>query len=121
MYRTNKFLTLFVLVALLVSACQPIVAPGSETAPTAGKAYLPRFEPAECSYPIPEGDKIECGYLIVPEDRSQTGGPTIRVHVVNFKSRSDNPAPDPIFLLPGGSGSSRGLYLYLWTAAPSAR
>jgi len=27
MYRTNKFLTLFVLVALLVSACQPIVAP----------------------------------------------------------------------------------------------
>lgn len=118
MYRTNKFLTLFVLVALLVSACQPIVAPGSETAPTAGKAYLPRFEPAECSYPIPEGDKIECGYLIVPEDRSQTGGPTIRVHVVNFKSRSDNPAPDPIFLLPGGPGSSRGLYLYLWTAAP---
>ncbi|MCE7982084.1 MAG: alpha/beta fold hydrolase [Caldilinea sp. CFX5] len=118
MVRINSMFTILLLVALIVSACQPIQAPAPGALPEKVSTYTPRYEPADCPYEIPASEKVECGYLIVPEDRSQPDGPTIRVHVVNFKSRSDNPAPDPIFLLPGGPGSSRGLYLYLWTAAP---
>jgi len=46
MLRINKFLTLLVLVALLVSACQPIVAPGTmesglEVVPATGEGLRP--------------------------------------------------------------------------------
>jgi len=118
MLRVNHLFTILVLVTLLLSACQPIVAPTPGATPEKVGAYTPRYEPAECKYAIPEGEKVECGYLIVPEDRSHPEGPTIRMQVVNFKSKSANSLPDPIFLLPGGPASSRGLYLYLWTAAP---
>lgn len=120
MFRVNRTFTILLLVALLVSACQPIVAPAPSAAPAEAKGYTPRFELADCTYPIPEGEQVECGYLIVPEDRSQPDGPTIRVQVVNFKSRSANPEPDPIILVPGGPGAGRGIYIYLWTAAPVA-
>jgi pimeloyl-ACP methyl ester carboxylesterase len=118
MVRVNRLFIILLLVALILSACQPIQAPMPGALPEKVSTYTPRYEPADCPYEIPAGEKMECGYLIVPEDRSQPDGPTIRVQVMNFKSRSDNPAPDPIFLLPGGPGSSRGLYLFLWTAAP---
>jgi len=62
------------------------------------------FESAECRFEIPFGQTVECGYLTVPEDRSQPDGPTIRLHVAIFKSHSDSPAPDPIVYLEGGPG-----------------
>ena len=83
-------------------------------------AYTPRYEPAECKYPIPEGDNVECGYLTVPEDRSQPDGPTIRLHVVNFKSKSDTPKPDPIFVVHGGPGAAGGVIDWIWTSEPYA-
>lgn len=120
MFRTNRLFTLLLLVALVFSACQPIQAPASSVEPAQPAAYTPRYEPADCFYEIPEGEQVECGYLIVPEDRSQPDGPTIRVHVINFKSRSATPAPDPVILVPGGPGSGRLAYIYLWTATPIA-
>ena len=71
-----------------------------------GKAGVPGFESAECQFEIPPGQTVECGYLIVPEDRSQPDGPTIRLHVAIFRSHSDNPAPDPIVYLAGGPGEN---------------
>ena len=72
-------MTLLLLVALLLSACQPIQAPPSAAlAPNQG--YTPLYEPADCKYDIPEGDHIECGYLTVPEDRSQPEGRMIRLY-----------------------------------------
>ncbi len=68
---------------LLLAACQPIVAPTALEM----DAAVPRYEPAECKYATPEGDPVECGYLTVLEDRSQPDGPTIRLYVVNMKSR----------------------------------
>lgn len=120
MFRMNRLFTLLLLVALVFSACQPIQAPVSSAEPAPAKGYTPRYEPGDCFYEIPEGEQVECGYLIVPEDRSQPDGPTIKVHVVNFKSRSANPAPDPVILVPGGPGSGRLAYIYLWTATPIA-
>jgi pimeloyl-ACP methyl ester carboxylesterase len=69
-------------------------------------ADVPRFEPAACPFTVPTGAAVECGYLVVPEDRSQPQGRTIRLAVAILKSRSDDPAPDPVAYLEGGPGSS---------------
>lgn len=120
MVRPNRLFTILVLVALVFSACQPIQAPASSAEPAQAKGYTPRYEPAECKYEVPEGDQIECGYLTVPEDRSQPEGRMIRLYVVNFKSKSENPAPDPVILLHGGPGGPGAFMSYLWTATPTA-
>ena len=49
---------------------------------------------------------MECGYLTVPEDRSQSGGLTIRLHVGVFRTQSDDKAPDPVVYLAGGPGEN---------------
>ncbi|MCE7985205.1 MAG: alpha/beta fold hydrolase [Caldilinea sp. CFX5] len=118
MVRINRLFTLVMLAALIFSACQPIQAPTPSTAPAAAKGYTPRYEPAECKYPIPEGEQVACGYLTVPEDRSKPDGPTIRLHVVNFKSKSATPKPDPIFVVHGGPGASGAIIAALWTSDP---
>jgi pimeloyl-ACP methyl ester carboxylesterase len=64
-----------------------------------------KFEPAPVLFEVPFGKTVECGYLTIPEDHSQLGGPTIRLYVAIFKSQSINPAPDPVVYLAGGPGS----------------
>lgn len=79
----------------------------SPTAPPAIAAgTVPRYEPAACRFGNIEGHTVACGYLIVPEDRAQPGGRTIRLHVAVFKAESANPALDPIVYLDGGPGSN---------------
>ncbi len=68
--------------------------------------YTPVFETAECQFDEPAGYDLECGYLVVPEDRSQPEGAMIRLHVAVFKSFSPDPAPDPVVHLYGGPGGS---------------
>jgi pimeloyl-ACP methyl ester carboxylesterase len=75
--------------------------------PTSQPDYEPVFERTECftidlrdSLPN-SGYDLECGYLIVPEDRSLTEGRQVKMPVVIFHSQ--NPKPDPvIYLAPGG-------------------
>ena len=52
------------------------------------------YEKADCKFSIPNGMNIECGYLTVPEDRSQKNSPMIRLHVAIV--RTENPKPDPV-------------------------
>lgn len=70
----------------------------------------PRFEPSSCPFrPSPgmtEGKDIRCGYLVVPEDRSQPDGRHIRLAVAIIKSPSAAPRPDPVIDLAGGPGVS---------------
>jgi len=68
--------------------------------------WISPFKSADCPFDIPEGEHIECGYLVVPEDRSRPGGPTIQLAVAILKSHSANPAPDPVIFLAGGPGDS---------------
>jgi pimeloyl-ACP methyl ester carboxylesterase len=51
-----------------------------------------------------EGKHVRCGFLVVPEDRSQPQGPTIRLAVAIFKASSPHPDPDPVVVLGGGPG-----------------
>ncbi|MEM1328250.1 MAG: alpha/beta fold hydrolase [Bacteroidota bacterium] len=58
------------------------------------------------THKIPKGQDYTFGYLEVPENRKLTEGRTIKIPVYIFKSRSDNPKPDPIIYTVGGPGSS---------------
>ena len=67
---------------------------------------VPPFEKAECPFPVPIGYRIECGFVSVPEDRTQASSPLIKIGVARVHSTSDQPAPDPIFFLNGGPGGA---------------
>ncbi len=58
------------------------------------------------SVAMPSGNaEYEIGTLFVPERRDASGSRTIGVGFARFKATADTPAP-PIFMLPGGPGSS---------------
>lgn len=59
---------------------------------------------ANCEFDVPAGRDVECGWLEVPEDRSDLSKGTISLHVAVFSSESESPAPDPIVYLEGGPG-----------------
>lgn len=105
-----KKFTRIVWVAILVLASCTTPQPTTPTG-TPESADVPRFESADCWFDTPPGQTVECGYLIVPEDRSQPGGETIKLAVARFQSSRTNPKPDPIVYLEGGPGGSplRGL------------
>lgn len=69
-------------------------------------ATVPRFEPATC--PTIQGiawlTKADCGYLIVPEDRTRSDGRTIKLMVAKYSAPSSEKRPDPILYLEGGPG-----------------
>jgi pimeloyl-ACP methyl ester carboxylesterase len=54
-----------------------------------------------------EGQTVECGYLIVPEDRADPGSSDLRLAVAIFRHPDGHPEPDPILYLEGGPGASR--------------
>ena len=84
----------------LVVAPVPALAESSETQP------VPRYEPAPC--PTMKGAeslaKARCGYLVVPENRSQPNGRTIRLMVMTYPASSPEKRPDPVVYLAGGPG-----------------
>ncbi len=68
---------------------------------------VPRFEPADCpfdDYEIPSDERIDCGYLIVAEERGQAGSNTLQLAVAIIRTHSPEPARDPILYLEGGPG-----------------
>ncbi len=101
---TARLINLILLSAVVLAACAtptPVATPSPTAQPDA-----PRFEAADCPFDEPLGQDVECGYLIVPEDRAQPGGKTIKLAVARFRSNSAKPAPDPIVYLEGGPGGS---------------
>ncbi len=92
-------ITLALTTLLLVS-----VASGQQSA-VAGVPTVPRFEPAACpAIPVKALPNANCGYLVVPEDRSQPRGGTIRLIVAIIRARAARPKPDPVVYLAGGPG-----------------
>lgn len=92
----------FVLVYLII-----LFLCGCHSRPAATKS-APRFVPSN-KPPIsvdPEKTPYTFGYLEVPENRRKTDSRMIRLPVYIFKSRSKNPAPDPVLYTVGGPGSS---------------
>ncbi len=92
-----------------------VIGTAEPTPPPPG--YAPIFEQAACPFKLPpgqvEGRTVECGYLIVPEDRSDPASLTIRLAVAIFHPPGRAAEPDPIIYLMGGPGASALEFLYL--------
>lgn len=84
----------------------PSPTPDPDAEIRAESGYVPLFEPTHCRFARPEGFQPECGYLVVPEDRSKPDGAQVRLHVAIFRSRSNDPRPDPLIYLTGGGGGN---------------
>ncbi len=79
-------------------------------APTPVVETLPEtdafFEPDVCKIREPVGVIVQCGNLVVPENRTDPDSRRIKLHVMVFGTSSRNPEPDPLLYLAGGPGSS---------------
>lgn len=83
---------------------EPTTAPTAEPATPVAETTA-GFAEADCEFDVPSGREVTCGWLTVPEDRTDpTSDKTIRLHVAIFASDSRSPAPDPILYLEGGPG-----------------
>jgi pimeloyl-ACP methyl ester carboxylesterase len=94
--------------AVFVASVLVSIAPGASN-PAAQAAEVPRFEPGPCftdrlPAPIPALENAQCGYLVVPENRSQPNGTTIRLAVAIVPAIAAEPASDPLVHLTGGPG-----------------
>ena len=71
---------------------------------TATPNYTPGFESTPCNLKRPAQARVDCGFVIVPEDRSSDPSDTIRIAVALYHSTSNTPKSDPILYLSGGPG-----------------
>ena len=62
--------------------------------------------PSPCLVNVPDTRNIECGYLIVPADKSDPASSKLRLPYILMHSRNPNPEPDPIVFTTGGPGYS---------------
>lgn len=67
---------------------------------------VPRFVPGPCPVATPEDADVDCGDLVVAENRSDAITSTIRVPVAILLSQHPDSADDPIVFVPGGPGST---------------
>jgi pimeloyl-ACP methyl ester carboxylesterase len=108
---------ILVILIITLAACRPEPSPTLEPTPTSlptevPELAVPRFEPAECAFSPSFISYVDCGYLIVPEDRDRSDSPTIRLHVAVAHSLGRDPEPDPLIYLSGGPGSFALQWLY---------
>jgi pimeloyl-ACP methyl ester carboxylesterase len=122
MYCRRDWISLLVLCLAILACNLPTSAPpsiatathpsGQETilsvvpTPTPTFVYQPVFEAAPCAFPVPPGYSPDCGYLVIPENRTQVASPLIRLHVAIFRNLAGVPVADPVVHLAGGPGSS---------------
>jgi len=50
--------------------------------------------------------RVECGHIMVPENRDVPDGRRIEIHFVRARAVGAHPAPDPVFVLVGGPGEN---------------
>jgi hypothetical protein len=72
----------------------PTPTPSPTVEPTL--VYTPTFAKTGCRFTPPTGIVVTCGYVTVPEDRSNPHTKTIQLAVAVFHSTSPNPSPDPV-------------------------
>jgi pimeloyl-ACP methyl ester carboxylesterase len=80
--------------------------PLSRPTPSPAPTPLPRsyLQSVECRFQLPQGERIECWDLVVPESRQDSASADISLHVARIRSHGEAPQPDPVVLLAGGPG-----------------
>lgn len=112
--RTLALIGALALTAALGTACTADADPSpSSSASPAAPEYVASYEESPCPDPnVPGfptmdlGPEYTCGYLTVPETRSDPAGPTVRIAVTTVPAQSATPAADPIVYLDGGPGGA---------------
>ncbi len=103
--------------SLLIAGCMgpsvnPTPAPSRTPVPTRipGPGVLGTFEPAPCPFALPEdyvqGRNVDCGYLVVPENRERGATRPIRLAVAVFHPEGGATRSDAVLYLSGGPGGS---------------
>jgi pimeloyl-ACP methyl ester carboxylesterase len=71
------------------------------------------FEPSACPQGLPAGIRVDCGFLVVPENRRDNDegrfwspGKTIRIAVAVSRASSGVALPDPIVFVQGGPSAA---------------
>lgn len=85
----------FVLICLLVFVM-----------PSMAQDDTPQFVPVTCPFMGVRGYTLDCGSLLVPQNRADPDSLVLSLAVVIIRSPNPNPAPDPLVYLVGGPGGS---------------
>lgn len=72
----------------------------------AQQGNVPRIESSDCIYTADNLHKTHCGFLIVPENRDQPAGRSIKLPFIYVESNNPNKSPDPVLYTGGGPGVS---------------
>ena len=77
---------------------------------------LPRFEPGDCvstdliSLSRGSTHDLECGFVVVLENRAEPDGQTVSLPVAVARTRNADGRPDPVIYLAGGGGHAHLTY-----------
>lgn len=99
----------------------PVTPSPTVVLPTPTPNYRPVFEPTPCTFAKPDQVRVDCGFVVVPEDRSRDPLDTIRIAVAVYHSTNSTPKPDPFLYLSGGPGGEAigwGASVYEYVIAP---
>lgn len=99
---SGAYLAAIILIFMHITACAPAVR-------TSQDSYVIGLELEDCQLSTPGiAVRLEarCGKLRVPEDPHNPQGKQIDLNLAILPAVSRNPAPDPIFFIPGGPGEA---------------
>lgn len=65
----------------------------------------PVFVSVSCPVQFNSNTEVECGNVIVPQDRQHLDERSVSLSVAIFHAHSESPLPDPVLFLDGGPGS----------------
>ena len=94
-------------VLLIAAACSSSAKSGtsaSTTTSTTRAHYRPLYVKGPCNDEVPHNQRIECGTLTVPENRSKPDGRKVVLPVAILRTADPHPAPDPVVYFQGGPG-----------------
>jgi pimeloyl-ACP methyl ester carboxylesterase len=113
----SSLAALIVISGMLLSASRAFALPGRSGYSTGNQA-VPRIEAVDCSTfegLDVSGVTVQCGYLIVLENRSNPQSRTIKVAYALVKAHGSNPQPDPLVYLTGGPGDNAIKWVSGWS------
>jgi pimeloyl-ACP methyl ester carboxylesterase len=68
--------------------------------------YSPKIEPCPCQFKADSSLQTNCGYLIVPENRTKPNSMFIKLPYIYVRSANPKSKPDPVLYTTGGPGGS---------------
>ncbi|MEZ4511469.1 MAG: alpha/beta fold hydrolase [Chloroflexota bacterium] len=64
------------------------------------------YTPTDCPFAADTDREVDCGILVVPENRTLADSPTIELAIGILRAASSDPLRDPVVFLTGGPGDS---------------